>query len=253
MTKQDITGNSGASYTLSHAVSNANEIAVYVNNVRQEPTSAYTVNGTALNMTGNVASSDDFYVIYLGKAIQTVVPPDGSVSTAKIADTTVTNAKIANSTIDLTSKVTGILPTANGGNGFSTRPSFATTGTNYTQSNNAYSIIIPNAETFDNGSNYNASTGVFTVPTAGLYMFGFWGLSYPHAGHANTIAYHKNGSIVGEKVQFNGDSANHALASGSIILELVASDTIDLRYKQNTSSSAVAYASQWNMYGYLIG
>ena len=56
------------------------------------------------------------------------------------------------------------------------RPAFATTGTNYTQTNNAYSIIIPNAETFDNGSNYNASTGVFTAPIAGLYMFGFWGL-----------------------------------------------------------------------------
>lgn len=107
MTKQDITGNGGASYTLSHAVSNANEIAVYVNNVRQEPTSAYTVNGTALNMTGNVASSDDFYVIYLGKAMQTVVPPDGSVGTAKIA----------NSAVDLTSKVTGVLPVANGGTG----------------------------------------------------------------------------------------------------------------------------------------
>lgn len=107
MTKQDITGNGGANYTLSHAVSNANEIAVYVNNVRQEPTSAYTVNGTALNMTGNVASSDDFYVIYLGKAIQTVVPPDGSVGTAKLA----------NSAVDLTSKVTGVLPVANGGTG----------------------------------------------------------------------------------------------------------------------------------------
>ena len=50
-------------------------------------------------MTGNVASSDNFYVVYLGKAIQTTVPPDSSV----------TNAKIVNSTIDLTSKVTGVL------------------------------------------------------------------------------------------------------------------------------------------------
>ena len=133
------------------------------------------------------------------------------------------------------------------------RPAFATTGTNYTQSNNAYSIIIPNAETFDNGSNYNASTGVFTTPIAGLYMFGYWGLSYPHVGHANTIAYHKNGSIVGQAIQSTGDSAQHNLASGSIILELVANDTIDLRYYQNSSSSGKAYSTQWNMYGYLIG
>lgn len=82
--KQDITGDGGASYTLTHAVANANEIEVFVNNVRQEPTEAYTVSGTALTMTGNVASTDDFYVIYLGKALQTTTPPDGSVTSAKL-------------------------------------------------------------------------------------------------------------------------------------------------------------------------
>ena len=84
MDKQDITGNGGASYTLSHAVANAQEIEVFVNNVRQEAGVAYTTNGTALNMTGNVASSDDFYVVYQGKAVGTIVPPDGSVTDAKI-------------------------------------------------------------------------------------------------------------------------------------------------------------------------
>ena len=84
MDKQVITGNGGASYTLTHAVANAQEIEVFVNNVRQEAGVAYTVAGTALSMTGNVASTDDFYVIYQGKALQTVVPPDGSVTNAKI-------------------------------------------------------------------------------------------------------------------------------------------------------------------------
>ena len=73
-----------------------------------------------------MSNSDDIYAVYLARAVQTTVPPDGSVGTAKIADTAVTNAKIANSTIDLTSKVTGILPTANGGIGYTstTRPAF---------------------------------------------------------------------------------------------------------------------------------
>ena len=109
--KQDLTGVTGSpakrGFTLTHAVANANEIEVFVNNVRQEPTDAYTVNGTGLTMTGDVETSDDFYIIYLGKALQTTVPPDGSVSTAKIA----------NSAVDLTSKVTGVLPVANGGTG----------------------------------------------------------------------------------------------------------------------------------------
>jgi len=121
--KQDLTGVTGSpakrGYTLSHAVANANEIEVFVNNVRQEPTEAYTVNGTGLTMTGDVETSDDFYIIFLGKAIQTTVPPDGSVSTAKIADGSVSAAKIASSAVNLTSKVTGVLPVANGGTGSS--------------------------------------------------------------------------------------------------------------------------------------
>ena len=75
--KQTITGDGGASYTLDHAVANVNEIEVFVNNVRQEPSVAYTVSGTALTMTGNVAASDDFYVVFQGKAIQTTVHPSG--------------------------------------------------------------------------------------------------------------------------------------------------------------------------------
>ena len=37
MAKQDITGDGGTGYTLDHAVANAQEIEVFVNNVRQEP------------------------------------------------------------------------------------------------------------------------------------------------------------------------------------------------------------------------
>ena len=94
MDKQVITGNGGASYTLTHSVANAQEIEVFVNNVRQEAGVAYTVSGTALTMTGNVASSDSFYVIYQGKALQSVVPPDDSVTTAKLGANAVTEAKM---------------------------------------------------------------------------------------------------------------------------------------------------------------
>ena len=105
--KQDLTGASGTSLTLTHAVANANDIALYINNVRQEPTTAYTASGTAVSLTGSVATSDDIYLIYLARAVQTTVPPDGSVTTAKIAD----------DAVNLTSKVTGVLPVANGGTG----------------------------------------------------------------------------------------------------------------------------------------
>ena len=75
--KQVITGDGGTSYTLDHSVANENEIEVFVNNVRQEPSVAYTVSGTALTMTGDVESTDDFYVVFQGKAIQTTSHPEG--------------------------------------------------------------------------------------------------------------------------------------------------------------------------------
>ena len=83
--KQTITGNGGTSYTLTHAVANNNEIEVFVNNVRQEPAVAYSVAGTALTMTGNVVSTDDFYVVYQGKATGTITPPSNSVTSGMLA------------------------------------------------------------------------------------------------------------------------------------------------------------------------
>ena len=98
LAKQDLTGVTGSpvkrGFTLDHAVANAQEIEVFVNNVRQEPGVAYTVSGTGLTMTGDVETTDDFYVVFQGKALQTTVPPDDSVTTAKIADDAVTAAKI---------------------------------------------------------------------------------------------------------------------------------------------------------------
>jgi len=106
--KQVITGNGGANYTLTHTVANANEIEVFVNNVRQEAGVAYTVANNALNMTGNVLSTDDFYVIYQGKALQTTVPPDGSVTTAKIVGNAVTSDKLADSAVTAAKLGTGV-------------------------------------------------------------------------------------------------------------------------------------------------
>lgn len=85
ITKQDLTGQSGNSLTLNTSVANQNDIALFINNVRQEPTASYTASGTTVSLVGySVAGTDDIYVIYLGKGQQTVAPPDGSVTSAKL-------------------------------------------------------------------------------------------------------------------------------------------------------------------------
>ena len=75
---QDLTGGTGTSFTLDYAVGSANEIEVFVNNVRQEPSVAYTVAGTALTMTGSIVATDDFYVVFQSKAQQTATHPAGN-------------------------------------------------------------------------------------------------------------------------------------------------------------------------------
>ena len=93
--KQTFTTSATASYTLTNAVSNANEIALFLNNVRQEPTEAYTVSGTALTLSTAITSGDTMYCIYLGKSIGTINPADGSVGSAQLVDGAVTSAKLA--------------------------------------------------------------------------------------------------------------------------------------------------------------
>jgi len=82
--KQDFSTSATTSYTLDNPVANANELALFINFVRQEPTTAYSASGTTLTLTEATSSSDDMYCVYLGKAVQTVNPPSGSVTNATL-------------------------------------------------------------------------------------------------------------------------------------------------------------------------
>ena len=82
--RQVITGNGGSTYTLDHSVASVNDVAIFVNNVRQDPAS-YSISGTALTLGGTISSSDSCYVIFLGQALQTVTPATGTVTNAMIA------------------------------------------------------------------------------------------------------------------------------------------------------------------------
>jgi len=69
VTSQVINGNGGATYTLDKPVNRAEELEVFVENVQQQPTVAYTASGTSLVFTANVASATgNIYVIFRGLA-----------------------------------------------------------------------------------------------------------------------------------------------------------------------------------------
>ena len=89
--------NSQTAYTLSHSVTNENDIRLVVNNIVQEPGSgkAYTATGTTLTLSAALVNgTDEMYCVFLGRAVGTVNAPAGSVGTSQLASNAVTSAKI---------------------------------------------------------------------------------------------------------------------------------------------------------------
>ena len=90
--------NSQTAYTLSHSVTNENDLRLVINNIVQEPGSgkAYTASGTTLTLSAALVNgTDEMYCVFLGRATATNAPAAGSVNTAAITDLNVTTAKIA--------------------------------------------------------------------------------------------------------------------------------------------------------------
>ena len=94
LAKQNFTTSATTSYTLDSAVSSTQDIALFINNVRQSPVDAYTVSGTALTLTSATAGTDEMYCVYLGKTVGTVSPASNSVTTAMLQANAVTGAKL---------------------------------------------------------------------------------------------------------------------------------------------------------------
>ena len=261
MDKQSITGDGGTGYTLTHAVANAQEIEVFVNNVRQEPGVAYTVSGTTLTMTGNVASTDDFYVVYQGKALQTVTPPDLSVTTAKIADDAVTSAKL-DTNIDIagTLDVTGTL-TADGNVDVSgyVKPTLIAFQVRLSANQTGFdtvthsTVVSFNTADYNNGSAFNTSgsdIGLFTCPVDGMYAFDGWVYSSAVSNFSqvwlvkNTLRMTATDVVLG---------SNNSFVGGNWLIKLDAGDKVGLHpYNASSSVQINAHSNHTYFRGHLV-
>ena len=186
--KQDFTTCATTSYTLDNPVANANELALFINFVRQEPTTAYTASGTSLTLTSATSATDDMYCVYLGKAIQTVNPPNASVG---ISQLTATGTKDA--TTFLRGDNTFSVPA-----GGTNTPSFsAYLSTSQSASNEVFTKIAFDTEDWDIGSGFDTSNNRFVVPAgeAGKYVFGAkTGVDSIDDQEGLSIALYKNGT-----------------------------------------------------------
>ena len=170
---QQITGNGGSSYTLDYAVSTPEEIAVFVNNVRQN-VSTYSVSSTTLTLGGTISASDSCWVLFLGRTVGTKTPAVGSVTNDMLAGS-IANSKLANSSITLNGSTVSLGGSATLASGITQADIWRVTS-NF---NGNATPIASNWERADNtdagliGTGVSQSSGIFTFPETGIYLVKF--------------------------------------------------------------------------------
>ena len=178
---QEFSTSATTSYTLDHAVTNENEIALFINNVRQQPGSgkAYTATGTALTLSAATASTDTMYCVFLGRALQTVNPAGGSIGSSQLSADAITGQTALAATPDDTDEL--LISDA----GTLKRIDFSHLKTGITEAdmyrltsgfNSDQDPISSNLERVDDatfgkiGTGVTPSSGIFTFATTGLYL-----------------------------------------------------------------------------------
>jgi hypothetical protein len=195
--KQDFTTSATTSYTLDNPVTNENELALFINFVRQEPTTAYTATNTSLTLTSATSASDDMYCVYLGKAIQTVNPPAGSVGASQISDGSIALGKLsATGTKDATTFLRGDNTFASAG-GANTPNFSAVNSGSQTISHDTLTKCSITTETYDSDSAYDAANSKFVVPSGegGKYHL-VASINWDVTVNPNVIRFFKNGSEI---------------------------------------------------------
>ena len=178
-----------------------------------------------------------------------------AVTSAKILDSTIVNADIASTTINLTQKVTGTLPVANGGTGLTalgtslqvlrtnsgaTALEFATPSGIISNYFSAYDTsgagvsgdLILSSTFVNSGSNYSTTTGLYTAPSAGNYYF--WFVYSRAGGSASTFEIEKNNAtLTGAESEIAPTSNIYMQGTIQIIATLAISDTIGITTQNN--------------------
>jgi hypothetical protein len=192
--KQSFTTSATDTYTLSYAVTNPQDLALFINNVRQNPNDAYTVSGTTLTLSSAITGSDTMYAIFLGKAVETVAPALSSVTNDMLAGS-IANSKLANSSITLNGSAVSLGGSATVG-GTNTPAFEGKNNTNQSMSNNTYTKVTFGTENLDTDSCFASSR--FTPTTSGKYFI-YSTLTIQcgsNVGHAGHIQIRKNGSAI---------------------------------------------------------
>jgi len=248
---------STTAFTLDIAPSSTLDIEVFVENVRQDPNSAYTLSGTTLTFTGAPPSgTNNIYVVHQAKSVGTIDVPNDSVTANSIVDDAVESEHLNNNII---SGQTALGATPADTDEFlvsdagtikrvdysyikaSSEPVFAVVlDASQTLSNNTVTKLTFTSEHIDTDSAFADSK--FTVPSgkAGKYFF----QAKVRAANVSTslsLFIYKNGSEVNVGYRSTGYSAGNIPYGGVnliAVLDLSASDYVEIYGDQNSGGSA---------------
>ena len=145
-------------------------------------------------------------------------------------------------------------------------PAFEAHNTGGTHTTNTGTILDFDATSLNRGSVFNTTTYKFTAPIAGIYSFDFNIYTQQGLG-ISSVAWRKNGNEIvnaDTDISYRGSFA-FSVSSGTItatvpdytlygsnLLELAASDTVDLAVRSTASSNLQWYGGHSRFSGYLV-
>ena len=199
---------STTAFTLSRPVASVSQVFVVVNNVDQNPSTAYTVSSNTITFTGAPSTgTNNIYVRYTSPITQVIQPGQGTVGNTQMA----TGAALANIGAGGLAQSYLAANVASTGPAFSAYPSGSQSITASTWTKLQY-----NTEEFDTNSNYdNATNYRFTPTVAGYYSFTA-AILVSTTTTRSLFSFYKNGAV------FKSFDTNYGInsAGGSALIYL---------------------------------
>ena len=117
----------------------------------------------------------------------------------------------------------------------------------------ATNTIVFNSQQYEQGGdNYDPTTGIFTCPTAGLYMFVAQCTSTNHSGGRKIVMY-KNADAIG-RLYAGNNTNDHLPMPLTIIQTFSASDTCYVKCEAGTIYGSTGGESQYSQFmGHFLG
>ena len=234
----------------------ANQLLVSLNGVIQAPQDSFTVSGSNLIFDSALTASDSIdFVVALGDVLGVQGVTDGTVTTNKIANGAVTAAKLAAGV----GGVAGISSSSTSGTALSidtnnivTLPNLVAFSAEWQDGSPANGYLQDWTVRSNQGNAFNVTTGRFTPPVNGTYVFHVNILAEDFSGSTTSIDLKKNETDVLFKMRDDTQNTRFQTISGSVIADLTTSDFVSV-YK-DTGTTLSKHGSPWHIFcGHLLG